>query len=309
MFWKTYPLLDIIRSKWNREIFKDLQFEREPVYRFDVVIANRVDSKEIKTFLKNYFGNPPKKPILNIPEDKLCGEKDIILYIKEEIIIGCIRYHYIGTFLDKEIYCVDCFCIHPLWRKKGVGDHLLTMLHVYANKNNIPYAMFLKEGYLNIINMPLYSSVYVYRKIKKSNHSVISLTIEEAYKLIDMFCECNQMVVIKNSNNKNQHWKLYKNGIYKVLACIQDTYQEFNSNKIGFITGWIESPFANLCNNIREDASKQISDSMYGTFDYIWGNKKWIGNSKEWNMDGSFHWYSYQWTTNININHSYCILI
>ena len=295
-------MLRILESQWNKDIFKDLQFERQEQYTIDVKM-DRDHILEIKTFLKNHFGNPPTTPVFDIPEDILYGERDILFYIRDTIIIGCIRYHYMGTFLDKEIYCVDCFCIHPLWRKKGIGDYLLTTLHVYANRNKIPYAMFLKEGYLHIINMPLYSSIYVYRKIEKSNHSVISLTTEDAYKLIDIFCKFNSIFIIKNKENKNQYWKLYKKGNYKVLACIQDTYQRFKGNKIGCITGWIESPIDSC-----EEASIHISNSMYGIFDYIWGNKKWIGNSNDWKMDGSFHWYSYQWTTSIPIHKSYCIL-
>ena len=301
MFWKTYPIQNIFKAKWNTKPFEDLRFEREPV-TFPLEIKMKKTNR-IKYFLKDYFGNPPKTPVLDIPEDKLYGTKDVILYVEDKYIIGCVRYHYIGTFLDKEIYCVDCFCIHPLWRKKGVGDYLLTMLHIYVNKHNIPYSLFLKEGNLNVLHPPLYSSIYVYRKTEKSDNSVIDISIVDAYKLIDIYCECNPIFVIKNRDNKNQHWKLYKKG--KVLACIQDTYQRFEGNKIGWITAWICLSSTSTSNT---NSAKQISDSMYGTFDYIWGNKKWTGNSKEWKNDGPFHWYSYQWTSALSFN-SYCILM
>jgi len=309
VFWKTYPILNLIKSKFNIEIFKDLQFEKEDVFKYKANILDKKNIKEIKKikeFIKNNFGGP-NKPVLDIPENKICCNKDTIIYIKNKEIIGCVRYHYIGLFLDKEMYCVDCFCIHPSWRKKGVGDFLLTKLHIYVNENKIPYSMFLKEGQqLSILVKPLYTGIYVYRKIKNninSINSIISLTLKEAYKLIDIFCEFNPIFIIKN--NSEQYWRLYKNGIHTVLACIQDTYQYINGKKMGWITGWIESP---ISDKYREEASKQISDSMYGIFDYIWGNEKWIGNSTEWKIDGQFHWYPHQWTTSININTSYCIL-
>jgi hypothetical protein len=49
---------------------------------------------------------------------------------------------------------------------------------------------------------------------------------------------------------------------------------------------------------------------MYPVFDYVWMNKKWIGkeNNSGWKIDGLFNWYSYQWTSSISINNSYCIL-
>ena len=306
VFWKTYPILNLIKSKCNKEIFKDLQFEKEDVFTYKANILDTKeikDIKQIKQFLKTNFGGP-NRLVLDIPENKICGKKDILIHVKNKEIIGCIRYHYIGSFLDKEMYCVDCFCIHPSWRKKGLGDFLLTKLHIYVNENKIPYSMFLKEGpQLSILVKPLYSGIYVYRKIQNNTNNIISLTVEEAYKLIDIFCEFNPIFIIKN--NSEQYWRLYKNGIHTVLACIQDTYQYIYGKKIGWITGWIESP---ISDEYRAEASKQISDSMYGIFDYIWGNKKWIGNSTEWKIDGQFHWYSYQWNTSININTSYCIL-
>jgi hypothetical protein len=321
VFWKSYPITNILKSKFNRDIFKDLQFERKNVISptgMDAKILDRTNIenvREIKVFLKNNFGNPPKSPVLDIPEDKLCGEKDIVMYVKDidKKIVGCIRYHYLGRFItgsNEEIYCEDCFCIHNSWRKKGIGDYLLTKLHIYVNKNKIPYSMFLKEGpLLSIIHTPLYTGLYVYRKVNNISHpNITSLTIKEAYKMMDIFYEFNHDIfIIRNKKNINQYWKLYRKDNYKVLACIQDTYQRFGKdNRIGWITCWIES--SNMTDNCREDASKEISDSMCNEFEYIWGNKEWIGNSTEWTPDGQFHWYIYQWATNINIKRSYCIL-
>jgi hypothetical protein len=230
--------------------------------------------------------------------------------------VGCIRYHYLGIFVtnnSQEIYCEDCFCIHPNWRKKGLGDYLLTKLHIFVNKNNIPYSMFLKEGpKLSIINEPFYSGLYVFRETKKSEiKNITSLTITQAYSLMDIFREFNRnLFVIRNNRSKNQHWKLYQKDTNKILVCFQDAYQRFDENgkikKIGWITGWFES--SNVTDNFREEASKELSDSMYELFNYIWANSKWVGKHSEWKIDGYFNWYLYQWTSNINIKSSYCIL-
>ena len=308
VFWKTYPISNIIK-KWNTGIFTDLRFEKEDVFTFEsTILDTNKEVLEIKHFIKNNFGGN-KKPVLDIPEDKICGKKDTIIYVRDTQIIGCIRYKYIGMFLDKEIYCVDCFCIHPSWRKKGLGDYLLTKLHIYVNKNNIPYSMFLKEGpQLNIMNTPIYSGVYVYRKVIRRDLDITALTIDQAYKLIDIFCEFNDIFIIKNKDNLNQYWKLYKREDKTILACIQDTYQYLDGKKIGWITGWIESP--NITDDLREDALHQISNSM--DFYYMWANRAWTNantnaNTKEWKIDGSFHWYLYQWTTSIRFT-SYCVL-
>jgi hypothetical protein len=322
VFWKSYPIDILIKSKINTEAFNDLQFKREHTSsptQFPAKLLNIQDKqkiKEISSFLKSYFGNPPKTPILDIPENKILLENDLLLYVedKNNKIVGCIRYHYIGIFKDKDMYCEDCFCIHPDWRKRGIGDYLLNELHIIVNNKNKPYSMFLKEGrQLSIIHTPFYSGIYIFKEIKnESIRHVQSISIDIAYKILDIFNKFNNnLFIIKNINNNNQKWKLYKNGINIVLACIQNTYQYFkennNTKRMCWITAWLESP--NITETYRDDALKEITAAAYPEFQYIWANKDWIGDmSKDWKLDGMFHWYLYQWTTNINIKKSYCIL-
>jgi GNAT superfamily N-acetyltransferase len=323
MFWTNYPFKNIIQEKFNNDVFKELLFERKNVESPTGVEGAMIERtpkkvKEVRDFLIKYFGKPPQTPVLDIPEDKLLDERDYILVVRdiEKNIVGCIRYHYLGIFVtadNQEIYCEDCFCIHPKWRKKGVGDYLLTKLHLFVNKKNIPYSMFLKEGpKLSIINDPFYSGLYVFRETKSIEaKNTTSLTITQAYSLMDMFREFNRnLFVIRNNKSTNQYWKLYQKDTSKILACFQDTYQRFEENgkakKIGWITGWFES--SNVTDNFRKEASKELTDSMASTFDYIWANSEWIGDLDEWKVDGPFNWYLYQWTSNINIKGSYCIL-
>jgi GNAT superfamily N-acetyltransferase len=345
VFWKIYPLLNVIQTKLNRDIFKSQIFDRDfvksPTGLEAIVIrpslTNTSILSEIRQFIKNNFGSPPTSPILDIPESQLLGKKDNIVIVRDlnGNIAGCIRYHYLGEFIkqNQEIYCVDCFTIYKSWRRKGVGDYLLTFLHNYANTHNMPYAMFLKEGSpLSIVHMPLYTGIYVFRELQLSKTpNVRVLTPALAYKLMDISSELNQILIIRNINSTNQIWKLYEKGIYKVLVCFQDAYQSFEAKrpeakrpeakrpeakrpeangqlkKICWATGWIESP--NMTDEYREEASRELSDSMYPAFDYVWMNKKWIGkgNNNSWKIDGLFNWYSYQWTSSISINNSYCI--
>jgi hypothetical protein len=330
VFWKNYPLIKnyFTKSYFTKSRFLDLLFERDtiqsPTGKNAIFInnSNTYRLNNIQLFIKTYFGSPSNTPILDIPIDKLLSEKDHILYVTDidNNIVGCIRYHYIGNFIsdrNQDIYCEDCFCIHPKWRKKGVGEYLLTTLHNYVNKKNIPYSIFLKEGSpLNIFNLPFYSSIYVYKNpIKPINTvNIINLSIEDAYKLVEIFRELNpDTFIILNKYSKNQIWKMYKKNNYFVLVCFQDTYQiiedknKKQKQKIGWITAWIESP--NITDSISEDASNALVDSMYSNYDYIWINKEWITkNQTNWNIDGPFHWYLYQWTTSISIKKNYCLL-
>lgn len=326
VFWNTYSLLDIIKQKFNKEVFKSLIINKGLIKSptgVEAIIINCNQNKnkllDVQKFIKNNFGNPPKTPILDIPIESLLNTKDHIIIVSDidKNIVGCIRYHYIGLFKNsnnEEIYCVDCFTVNKEWRKKGIGSYLLTILHNYANSNNIPYALFLKEGVpLSIVLMPKYTGIYVYRKlyVEPKSENVKSLTTIQAYNLADLFIEVDPNIfIIRNIKSTNQFWKLYKKGIYNILVCFQDSYQKFivdgSIKRICWVTGWLES--SNMTDNIREEASRELSALMYPEFDYVWMNKRWVGNDKIWIEDGIFNWYTYQWSSSIDIKTSYCIL-
>lgn len=336
VFWSIYPLYNLIQSKFNRSIFKSQIFNKNPIklpdelYSIIINKNNNIDLlPQIRQFLKENFKSNKMSPILDIPEENLLdlnnnnNNNEFIIALKDinKQIIGCIRCHYLGIFisnLNEPIYCIDCFCINKKWRKKGLGDYLLTKLHTYGSENNMFYATFLKEGpILNIMHMPFYSSIYVFRKLDRNKinnqiqkNNCKSLNISDAYKLTDLFLEFNTIFIIRNINTKNQIWKLYQKDTYKVLICFQDTYQRLEEDgqikKIGWVTAWIESP--NMIDKYREEASLELSNMVNSEFDYIWINKEWTGKSTEWKIDGPFHWYLYQWTSSITINKSYCIL-
>jgi N-acetylglutamate synthase-like GNAT family acetyltransferase len=326
VFWKTYPLLNVIQAKFNREIFKSQIFDREsiesPTGTKMIIVRKNYNEhivSEIRDFIKNNFGSPPKTPIYNIPNRFLLSEKDHILVVKDidRLIVGCVRFHFLGTYAssdNEEIYCVDCFTVNKKWRGKGLGDYLLTYLHTYVNNNNIPYCMFLKEGFsLSIVHSPIYTGIYVYRELleQRITENIKDLSVVQAYRLMDLFREINpRMFIIRNIKSENQKWKIYKKDKNKILACFQDAFQSFEEDKkikkIGWCTGWIES--SGITDEFREEASRELSASMFPEFNYIWMNKEWVGNEKIWKVDGPFNWYTYQWTSAINIKNSYCIL-
>lgn len=333
-FWRSYPSSLILESKLNSNIFLSQEFERSlpklsSDYSFKIIdgtsqLINTEQITPIRQFIKTYFGCPPKTPILDIPESYLLSPKDYIIIIKHinsNNIVGCIRYHYLGKFLtsnSEQIYCVDCFCIHPGFRKKGLGDFLLTKLHCLVNSNKIPFSLFLKEGQpLSIIHTPLYSSTYVYRKLSPTlspSKNIYPLSPQTATKLINIYREFTpDLFVIRNINSNNHQWLLYKDGLKAILSCFQDTFQWFlddnaRQNKIVWCTGWFESP--NITDDCREEAAKQLSDYFSPKFQYAWMNKTWCGGNKSriWKDDGPFHWYTYQWCSALKIQKSYCIM-
>lgn len=314
VFWSTYPITRVFRSWYANDRFRSDLFNKSPIPSPTGREIEHVQTftQEIKEFLRSYFGDPPRTPILELvfdPSDHLFLVRD-----QTEQIAGTIRYHYIGRLItsnNEPIYVVDAFCIHPKWRKKGVGDYLLTELHRYANERGIPYALFLKEGMpLCIFHQPMYTGWYHYRRLisHREDKRLTDLTIDQAFRIMDIYRSIYpDLILIRNRDSTNQIWKWFRNGIDQILIGIQDTYQRIDQKKMGWITTWIES--SAIDDEVRGEAADAVADSIYPTFDYLWINEKWSGSSPRWKRDGAFHWYTYQWNTSLRMNESYGIMM
>jgi GNAT superfamily N-acetyltransferase len=231
--------------------------------------------------------------------------------------VGIIRYRYTGKLLVDtpsaicpDIYRVDAFCIRPDWRKKGVGDYLLTELQRYVNIKGHHYSMFLKEGpQLSIMHRPLYSGTYVYRSIKvkqvRQAKHVQTISSVQAYHMLNVYHSMYPNICIIRNQHGNQHWRYYKDGYSTILACFQDTYQRLHGKRMAWCTAWLESSV--VTDEIRKEAAIELTNTL-PLFDYVWMNKRWVGNHSAWKQDGGFHWYTYQWSTNLELDGSMCIL-
>ena len=269
-------------------------------------IESMNDPEEIRAFLRTHFGTPPMTPTLDLTFDP----EDHVLVVRDQTdqIAGTIRYHFIGYYRTIPIHVVDAFCIHPIWRKKGVGEYLLTELHRYANERQIPYALFLKEGApLSILHPPAYTGWYRYRELTehRSSSKVIDLSVSLAFRIMEVYQRFQpDMIVIRNQRSI---WKWFRSDRRSILIGIQDTHQRIGLKKMGWITAWIESP--QITDELRAEAMDAVADGLYPTFDYLWSNERWIGNSTRWKRDGAFHWYTYQWSIDVPIGGSYAMMM
>jgi GNAT superfamily N-acetyltransferase len=333
VFWTSLPLWYLAKSFFPFSTFTSLEFT--PSLEDKAVVPSTVSitciseknenemtaeqKKEVRQFLWNYFGQPPDHPRLDLPEEVLFSPTDLILLARDEQkqLIGTIRYHFIGRLLstveEPNLYCVDCFCIHPQWRKKRIGDRLLSELHRFANEQEKPFAMFLKEGpALSILHRPIFSGEYAYRTIEKKDKydspHVYPLSSFQIQRMLKTYRRLNPSVLmIWNEHSNNQRWLLYTRNSCYVWICIQPTYQIVQNKTIGWITGWLES--SELTDEFRQEAIHAVSHSSYHSYDYLWVNRKWTGNSPLWKTDGPFHYYAFQWSSSLSINSSisYCM--
>lgn len=328
VFWKTLSWSYLAQSFFVREPFASLVFEPTadlslPAGVSIKRITSSVEEKEkeeIKRFLWTYFGEPPHKPRLVMEGDWIpTSDLALVLRNMEEEIIGFLRYHWIGQFRTAlstpDIYSVDCFCIHPQWRKKGLGDVLLTELQRYANETGKYYATFLREGpSLSIFHRPAYSGEYAYRSTPldgtRSPH-VYRLTPSQIQKAIQMYQTMYPKTwIVWNPDTTNQQWFLYQRNSCYVWVCIQSAHQQIQTEKygnlrMGWMTAWLESP--ELSDPFRAEACLALTHRINHGFDAIWVDHKWTGGSPEWKRDGMFHFYTYQWSSNQTIGISYCM--
>lgn len=272
-----------------------------------VIATSQEERKRIQDFLRKTFGNPPHTPIL-FPT---FSSDDILLYVKdqENTLVGCIRYSYAGHFEEQEIYKIDCFCIEPSWRKRGIGSYLLTSLHSETMKRNHIYSIFLKEGApVFSLQQPFYSSSYVFKKIVypyNPMYSIYTPTLEEVYRIINTYKTVYPDTFVLISRDPIIQWRFFKRGNYILLVCCQESYQFHpeDRNKIGWITGWLES-----CPLTWPPDRQKILDTLVHSFFYtwLWADKRWI-QDPSWKEDGTFHWYSYQWEPTLVPNGSYIL--
>lgn len=277
--------------------------------------ASADDTPAITKFLRANFRRGPFSPLYlyEVQED------EILLAVRDQhsAIAGTVRLRPAGEFEGNRIHLIDSFCIRPDWRRLGLGSYLLNQIHSAGASEGIHHAIFLKEGRsLDIMGLiPLYSSTYVCRETSVAAAAAAAATeLESAIvaKLLHSYSLLRpDTFLILNWATKNQRWFHYKNGTSWILACIQNSYQQFKeeSRPIGWMTGWIESP--HMTDDIRYKAAIDICSAAGAYYNWVWMDSKWPGitqSNTDFLIDGSFHWYTYQWASGILPGRSYCIM-
>lgn len=279
------------------------------------ILAKPIEYEEVRQFLKQWFGKPPHTPVLEHP---LSERGQVILYARDNRgnMIGVIRYRPIGVFVSScvkpPLHIIDCFCIHPDWRKRGVGTYLLSVLHAYTNKMGMKWSIFLKEGGVvsnSGSNGPFYSSLYKYRQVCSDvcTPHTCQIGTADAHRRVGVYQTFHPDTFLSlNLQTRNQIWRVYRNGRHWMIAVFQDSFQIHPNNygKIGWCTGVIESD--GFPAELRLDAFSELSEIP--EFSWIWADRVWTTDGGPWKLDGPFHWYSYQWSSSLYISRNYCIM-
>jgi len=292
-------------SFWNRllppsgterfeSLVRPLDIQQIPALR-----ATHRDIPRLLQFLEQTFGTPPLSPILR---PLLDPKNEIILFVEENTqLVATIRYKYAGLFEHMPIHVIDCFCVHPSKRGSGLATQLLATLHAYTNEQGLRYSLFLKEGRPLPKTEPLYSSHYVFRRLNGDLKG--SLSPQLASALVRTYRQLHPDTLwLYDIHNTNQYWLFWKEGLEWILLCVQDAFQTHQKGRIGWMTACFASepmrstPFEQLVNG--------------APYDWLWMDRVWLPEgSIGWTEDGPFHWYPYQWSTNLRIKRFYGLVI
>lgn len=128
--------------------------------------ATTDDIAQLPLFWERWFSTPTSRCC--IPEDRIrrshsAAHWDIYIVRRGGEVIGSLVRRWVFGFHVKEAYLpkagvIDFFCVHPAWKKKGVGRTLLSLVHTVTARPGPPHLM-LWESYLPSIP-PMSAGVY-----------------------------------------------------------------------------------------------------------------------------------------------------
>lgn len=130
--------------------------------------ATDADIEQLPEFWIRFFSNTTRciVPLLHIRTAISKGRWTIIVVIKDGIVIGSLVRRWIKLHIKQTIWqkagIIDYFCIHPAYRKRGIGRALLACLHNITERPIQPHLMLLEGVQLSM--PPIAAGVYLSRR-------------------------------------------------------------------------------------------------------------------------------------------------
>jgi GNAT superfamily N-acetyltransferase len=158
---------------------------------------------------------------------------------------------------------VDWFCVHPLWREKGVGSEMLEALDLITFKMGRRAHVFLKEGYpLPLPQIPIYST---FLHCRRAGSSLVQ-RMRDGTGLGVIPYQCNDRETdlplvkvegIRGSNVDSEQIKLWEDALDNELPPC-----------------WV---FVTSADNV-DDTRGWKQDSMVSMYAFRWLPGKWLGS-------------------------------
>lgn len=187
MFWKGR--VNVFKQLYSYFCSEDLTLAdlEEPTFTgatntvCEIRPASIADAKGIATLLNEFFEDSKSKAKMAVSVEwvrETFGYGTLWVVAKDPLgtVRGCISSSRISapypTHLGstscsmalREWGLIDWFCVHPLWREKGVGSDLLTAIDFITYTIGRKAHVFLKEGFPLVSQIPIYSTFLKVRK-------------------------------------------------------------------------------------------------------------------------------------------------
>ncbi len=214
-----------------------------------------------------------------------------------------------GTCSAFPIRLITNFCVHPKFRKKGVGSRLLQAVWADIRQLGEDAAIFLKEGSpLLAAGLPIASGRWVYRFCAGGGTTAAAQTqicqiaaADAEHILIDYASrEPRSLYNFYNSPASCQTLLYEYKGLRgSILTAFTPAFQDHPSNKrpIIYQTGFYEK--GQILEQERLTAARAISEYVGGQLGgaWIWCDISFINGRVQppWQLDGPYYYYAFNW--------------
>ena len=259
--------------------------------------ATAADVEQLPEFWTRYFSESTRciVPLLHIQKQVSLFKWVILVIVKEGVVIGSLVRRVITNLHMREVVwrsagVIDYFCIHPAYRKKGIGRRLLAAIHNMAEKPIQPHLMLLEGFQLSI--PPCSAGVFLSKQCQHSNLAIREVT--EGHATIWKDCVKGNDVWSDWSASGSGEVSLWQIGSSYVAIWNTFHYSIPDGAKIGIIVGYTG------------DALEKVGATVshgYGILLLGTPVSETFSHSG-WNLDSPFQWISYN-TTNGFISGSF----
>ena len=250
--------------------------------------ATAADVEQLPEFWTRYFSDSTRciVPLLHI-QKKASASWTILVIVKDGLVIGSIVRRAITNLHMKEVLwkkagVIDYFCIHPAYRKRGIGRALLAATHNIVEKPIQPHLMLL-EGVQTRIP-PCAAGVFVSKRCQHTNLAIREVT--EGHEKI--WLDCVKGCLIKSDwsgSAAESEVSLWQMGSSYVAIWNTFHYSIPDGARIGIILGYTG------------DVNKAAETVGHGYGVLLLGVSVVEAAGHAWSLDSPFQWISYN-TTN-----------
>jgi len=234
------------------------------------------DAEQLPEFWTRFFSDTSRciVPLLHI--QKMGAKWTIIVVVKEGAVIGSLVRRWTKLHINETLWqkagIIDYFCIHPAYRKKGIGRALLSCLHNITERPIQPHLMLL-EG-VQVTMPPIAAGVYLSRRcagnlaLKSESEAVWETCVKGVHSGIWTPFEEGETTLWRSASGVTAIWNTFHYSIPDGL-------------RIGIVVGYTG------------DINEAANSITHGFGVLLLPVPVWKVGLEGWTLDSPFQWIAY----------------